>query len=185
MAFARPGYILCCGARACRRVSTDEVEGAAGFFVNRGPVLGGSAGGWGFGIGGMRGWRERSQFGGSGLGGEGVEVVPEVAFGLTAATAQFGVGAVPGAFEGGDLALHAGEEFGGGGIGEQCGGERRAARFGEDGAVEVGLDEPDAALLPGGAEHGFDVEFFGGGCGAEIAVVGAGEGVIFCISQDT
>src|ERR1035437_5490801 len=90
MAFARPGYILCCGARACRRLSTDEVEGAAGFFVNRGPVLGGSAGGWGFGIGGMRGWRGRSQFGGSG----GVEVVPEVAFGLTAATAQFGVGAV-------------------------------------------------------------------------------------------
>ena len=53
---------------------------------------------------------------------------------------EFGIGAVPGAFEGGDLALDASEEFGGGGIGEESGGKGCAGRFGEDGAVEVGLN---------------------------------------------
>ena len=60
--------------------------------------------------------------------------------GLLSSAADLGIGAVPGAFESGDLALDAGEEFGGGGVGEECGGEGCAGRFGEDGAVEIGLD---------------------------------------------
>jgi hypothetical protein len=68
---------------------------------------------------------------------------------------------MPGAFEGGELALHAGEEFGGGGIGKECGGEGSAGGFGEDGAVEIGLDALEAARLPIGAEHGIHVEDFG------------------------
>jgi hypothetical protein len=43
--------------------------------------------------------------------------------GLAAGAAKFGVGAVPGALEGGDLPLDAGEEFGGRGVGEEGGGE--------------------------------------------------------------
>jgi hypothetical protein len=61
--------------------------------------------------------------------------------------------------------------------------ERRAAAreapgFGEEGAVEVGLDALEAALLPVGAEHGIDVEGLGGGLGAEVAVVVGDEGVV-------
>jgi hypothetical protein len=95
-----------------------------------------------------------------------------------ASTAEFGIGAVPGTFEGGDLALYAGEEFGGGGVGEERCGERGSGSFGEEGAVEVGLDALEAALLPVGAEHGIDVEGFGGGFGAEVAVVGGDEDVV-------
>src|ERR1019366_10503681 len=76
------------------------------------------------------------------------------------APAELVIGAVPGAFEGGDLALDADEEFGSGGFGEEHGGEGVAGRFGEDGAVEIGLDNLEAALLPIGAEHGIDVEGF-------------------------
>jgi hypothetical protein len=39
---------------------------------------------------------------------------------------------MPGAFEGGDLALGAGEEFGGRRLGEEGGGEGVAGGFGED-----------------------------------------------------
>ena len=72
---------------------------------------------------------------------------------------------MPGALEGGDLALGAGEEFGGGGIGEEGGGEGVAGGSVEDGAVEIGLDALEAALLPVGAEHGIEVEGFGGDWG--------------------
>jgi hypothetical protein len=74
--------------------------------------------------------------------------VVRVGFGLATGAAQFGVGAVPGAFEGGDLTLDAGEEFGGRGVGEEGGGEGGSWSFGEKGAVEVGLDALEAALLP-------------------------------------
>jgi hypothetical protein len=71
--------------------------------------------------------RERSQFFGNFFGTEDIEVFVEglVVGGtvLTACAAERGVGAVPDAFEAGDLALDAGEEFGGGGIGEESGGE--------------------------------------------------------------
>jgi hypothetical protein len=69
---------------------------------------------------------------------------------------------VPGAFEGGDLALGAGEELGGRGIGEEGGGEGVTGRFGEEGTVEVGFNELEAALQPIGAEHGIDVDLGGG-----------------------
>jgi len=107
-----------------------------------------------------------------------LKCVIRVGFGLAAGAAEFGIGAVPGALEGGDLALHAGEEFGGRGIGEEGGGQGCAGSFGEEGAVEVGLDALEAALLPVGAEHGVDVEGFGGGLGTEVAVVVGGEGVV-------
>ena len=94
-----------------------------------------------------------------------VEGVVRVGFGLVARAAEFGVGAVPGALESGDLALHTGEEFGGGGVGEEGGGEGSAWGFGEEGAVEVSLDTLEAALLPVGTEHGIDVEGLGGGPG--------------------
>ena len=97
---------------------------------------------------------------------------------MCAGAPEFGIGAVPGAFEGGDLALDADEEFGGGGLGEEYGGEGVAGRFGEDGVVEVSLDALEAALLPIGAEHGSDVEGFGGGLGAELLEVVVGQGVV-------
>ena len=75
-------------------------------------------------MGGVWGWGERSQFHRGGRA-QAVDVTVEglvrAGFGLAAGAAEFGVGAVPGAFEGGDLALCAGEEFG---AGES---ERRAA----------------------------------------------------------
>ena len=61
-------------------------------------------------------------------------------FGLLAGAAEFGVSSIPGALEGGDLALHAAEEFRGRGIGEEGSCEGCAGGFGEEGAVEVGLD---------------------------------------------
>src|SRR6185369_11126368 len=97
---------------------------------------------------------------------------------MAAGAAEFGVGTVPGALEGGDLALHAGEEFGGRGSGEEGGGQGCAGSFGEEGAVEVSLDALEAALLPVGAEHGVDVEGLGWGLGAEVAVVAGGESVV-------
>jgi hypothetical protein len=71
---------------------------------------------------------ERSQFGGSGHVTEKVEVLVQGAFfggvvGFGAGAVEFVIGAVPGTFEGGDLALDAGEEFSGGRIGEKGGGE--------------------------------------------------------------
>src|ERR1035441_9950036 len=166
--------------------SADEVQRAAGFFVSWRPVWGRSEAGGGIRERDVVGMRERSQFGGSGRRGrikEVFEVIDERLCGgvldVLAAAAEFGVGAVPGAFEGGDLALDAGEELGGGGVGEEGGGEGRAGGFGEEGAGEVGLDAEEAALLPIGAEHGFDVEEFGGGLGAEVAEVVGGEGVVF------
>ena len=94
-----------------------------------------------------------------------VEGVVGAGLGLLAGAAEFGVGAVPGALESGDLALHAGEEFGGGEVGEESGGERGAGSFGEQGAVKVGLDALEAALLPVGTEHGVDVEVSEGDSG--------------------
>ena len=44
--------------------------------------------------------------------------------------------------------------------------------------MEIGLDALEAALLPVGAEHRVDVEGFGGGLGAEVAMVGGGESVV-------
>ncbi|MCX6629763.1 MAG: hypothetical protein NTW28_19260 [Candidatus Solibacter sp.] len=61
---------------------------------------------------------ERSEFAGGGLG-------------LCAGAGEFCIGTAPGTFEGGDPALDAGEEFGGRGLGEECGGEGVAGRFGE------------------------------------------------------
>src|ERR1019366_5442563 len=97
---------------------------------------------------------------------------------LLSSPADLGIGAVPGAFEGGDLALDADEEFGGGGVGEQGGGEGCSRGLGEESAVEIGLDAQEAALLPIGAEHGVDVEAFGGGFSAELAGVVGGEGLV-------
>jgi hypothetical protein len=70
---------------------------------------------------------------------------------LSAGAAELGIGAVPGAFEGGNLALD---------------------------AVQIGLDGFEAALHPIGAEHGIDVEGFGGGLGAVLVEVLGGEGVV-------
>ena len=120
--------------------------------------------------------RERSQFGrfrGGLRGGYGGDS------GFGAGAVEFVVGAVPGAFEGGDLALDAEEEFGGGRLGEECSGERATGRFGHDGAVEIGLDDFHAALEPVGAEHGVHVERFGGGLGAVLVAVVGGEGFVF------
>src|ERR1035437_1232198 len=139
----------------------------------------GGGGVWEFAVGGLR---ERSQFAGAGLGTEEVEVLVEgpngCGLGLCVGAAEFGIGAVPGAFEGGDLALDADQEFGGWGLGEEYGSEGVAGRFGEDGVGEVSLDALEAALLPIGAEHGIDVEGFGGGLGAELVVVVGGERVV-------
>ena len=44
--------------------------------------------------------------------------------------------------------------------------------------MEIGLDANEAALLPIGAEHGVDVEVFGGGFRAVAALVVGGEGVV-------
>ena len=134
-------------------------------------------GGWG----GVCGLGERSQFRAcrsTQAVDVAIEGVVRVGFGLAAGAAEFGVGAVPGAFEGGDLALHAGEEFGSGGVGEKGGGEGGAGGFGEEGAVEVGLDALEAEFLPVGAEHGVDVEGLGGGLGTEVAMVGGDEGFV-------
>ena len=84
--------------------------------------------GWGCGLG------ERSQFrarGSTQALDVAVEGVVRFGFGLAAGAAEFGVGAIPGAFEGGDLALYAGEEFGGWGGGEEGGGEGGSRGFGE------------------------------------------------------
>jgi len=165
--------------------SADEVQRLAGLFVRRRPVSGRSEGGGGAGRVDIRGLRERSQFAGgrqSWHSAEAVQIVLERlargVLGLLSSPADLGIGAVPGAFEGGDLALDADQEFGGGGVGEQCGGEGCARGLGEESAVEIGLDAQEAALLPIGAEHGVDVEVFGGGFGAELAVVVGGEGLI-------
>jgi hypothetical protein len=88
------------------------------------------------------------------------------------------MGTVPGAFEGGDLALGAGEEIGGGRFGEQGGGKGRAGGFGEKSTEEIGLDALEAALLPIGADHGLDVEEFGWRLGVEVAAVIGGEGLV-------
>jgi hypothetical protein len=61
---------------------------------------------------------ERSQLGGS-LGLEGLDVIVQGVVGWVpgvefAGAAELGIGAVPGAFESGDLTLGAGEQFGGG-----------------------------------------------------------------------
>ena len=97
---------------------------------------------------------------------------------LGAGAAELVVGAVPGALEGGDLALDAEEEFGGGGLGEEDGGEGVIGRFGHDGAEEIGLDGFEAALLPIGADHGIDVEGFGGGLGVVLDEVLGDERVV-------
>ena len=78
------------------------------------------------------------------------------------------MGAVPGAFEGGELTLDACQEFCRGGAGEQGGGETGAGVLGEDGAEEVGLDPLEPAFLPVGADQGIDVEAFGGGFGRRL-----------------
>ena len=88
---------------------------------------------------------------------------------------EFAVGAEPGALVGGDLALDAGEEFGGGRIGEQGGDEGGVGGFGDDGAVEIALDGLEASLLPVGTEHGIDVEGLGGGLGVVLVEVVGGE----------
>src|SRR5262245_30471088 len=126
------------------QILADEEGGATGFFIDWGPVRGASRGGRGVGATVPGRLAERSQFAGGGPGGEEVEVVlhgaVEGGFGLFAGAAEFGVGAVPGAFEGGDLALYAGEELGGGGLGEQGGDEGGVGGFGDDGAVEIAVD---------------------------------------------
>ena len=127
--------------------------------------------------------RDRSQFGGDGSWGGEVAAAVHGGFGrrfaLGAGTAEFVVGAVPRAFEGGDLALGAGEEPGGGGIREQGRCEGVIGRFGHDGAVKVGLNGFEAAFLPFGTDHGIDVEGFGGGFGPVLVVVLGGEGLVF------
>src|ERR1035438_10013889 len=108
----------------------DEIQRAARFFVSWRPIAGRSEGGRAIGRVDVRGMRERSQFAGGGQGwhrAEAVQVVLEGlaggVLGLLSSTADLCIGAVPGAFEGGNLALDADEELGGGGLGEQCGGE--------------------------------------------------------------
>ena len=97
----------------------------------------------GAGLAAVCGLGERSQFCARGST-QAVDVAIEglvgVGFGLASGAAEFGVGAVPGAFEGGNLALHAREEFGGRGVGEEGGSQGCAGGFGEERAVEVGLD---------------------------------------------
>ena len=124
------------------------------------------------------GLRERSQFGGGGFGAGGRRDRLFGIAGIAALAQQFGAGAVPGSFEGGDLALDAGEQFGGGRFAEQGCGEGCAGRFGEEGAVEIRLYVCQAALLPIGAQHGFHVEEFRGGIGAEFAVIVCGKGAV-------
>src|ERR1035437_1106546 len=173
--------LLQCNGSTKFRLSADEVQGFAGSFVGRRPVRGRGGSGWGARDGDGGGLTDRSQLGGgSGVGafGGGVAGCSGGVHGLRAGAAEFGIGAVPGAFEGGDLSLHADEEFGGGGLGKEYGGEGVAGWFGEDRVEEIGLDAPQAALLPIGAEHGIDVEGFGGGLGTELAVVVGGKGVV-------
>src|SRR5260370_31607872 len=117
---------ICCSRVSSLRVSrpgglsysADEECGPAGLFIGWRPIGGRSGCG--------RGLRERSQFAGSGHGTGEVEAVVHAAFGggfgLSAGAAEFGIGAVPGAFEGSDLALNADKEFGGRGLGEEGGG---------------------------------------------------------------
>lgn len=71
------------------------------------------------------------------------------------------MGPVPGAFEGGELALDAGQEFG---VGEAGSGV-----FGKDGAIEFGFDDLEAALLPVATDQGIDVESLLGGGGRKSA----------------
>jgi hypothetical protein len=52
-------------------------------------------------------------------------------FAPSARAREFCVRALPGSFKGGDLALGAGEEFGGGGVGEERDGEGGSGIFGE------------------------------------------------------
>src|ERR1035438_6360494 len=107
--------------------------------------------GRGVGDGGDGREQDRSQFGDGRPFAEAVEVAVEGLFasglGLPAGAVEFGVGAVPGAFESGDLALSAGEEFGGGGVAEEGGGEGCTGGFGEEGAEEIGLDAREADPL--------------------------------------
>jgi len=76
--------------------------------------------------------RERSRFGrGRGRGGQrGAEERIEDGAGIgcadVAVAAKFAVGAVPGAFEGSELALNAGEEFDRGRVGEEGDGKTSA-----------------------------------------------------------
>ena len=65
-----------------------------------------------------------------------------------------------------------------GDLGEEYGGEGVAGRFGKDGVVEVGLDNLEAALVPIGADHGVDVEGFGGGLGVVLVHVFSDKGVV-------
>src|ERR1035438_9559109 len=141
--------------------------------------------GRGVGDGGDGREQDRSQFGDGRPFAEAVEVTVEGLFasglGLPAGAVEFGVGAVPGAFESGDLALSAGEEFGGGGVREEgdgegctsegCTSEGCTRGFGEEGAEEIGLDALEADLLPIGAEHGLDMEELRGGLGGECPKV--------------
>src|SRR5665811_2143138 len=118
--------LLQCNGSTKFRVSADEVQRFAGFFVSGRPVRGRGGSGWGARDGAGGGLTDRSQLGG-GSGMEAFEVVVEGfsggVHGLLAGAAEFGIGAVPGAFEGGDLTLDADEEFGGGGLGKEYGGE--------------------------------------------------------------
>jgi hypothetical protein len=96
-----------------------------------------------------------------------------VGFGLVARPAEFCAGAIPGAFESGDLTLHPYEEFGGGES------ERRAAAgmrrgFGQQGAVRSARHVAGGASPVGGAWYrGSSRRDW-----AEVAVVGGDEGVV-------
>src|SRR5207248_2234778 len=92
--------------------------------------------------------------------------------------AEFGVGAIPGTLEAGDLTLDADEETGGLRVADQGAGEAGGPGFVEEGPVDLGLDALEAALVPVGADHGFDVKGFGGGFGVELAAVVVDQGVV-------
>src|ERR1035437_9702721 len=104
--------LLQCNGSTEIRLSADEVQRFAGFFVDGGPVRGRSGDGWGARDGAGGGLTDRSQLGG-GRGMEAFEGVVEGfsggVHGLLADGAEFGIGAVPGAFEGGRSEEHTSE----------------------------------------------------------------------------
>ena len=94
---------------------------------------------------------------------------PLLGLGCLAGSAELGVGAVPGAFEGGDLSLSSREELGGGAGAEE--GYDEVGLFGEEHAIELGFHALEASLGPIGAKHGIEVEGLGGGVRAEFGAV--------------
>jgi hypothetical protein len=91
---------------------------------------------------------------------------------------EFAMGAEPGAFVGGDLALDAGEKFGGGSFGEHDVDEGGSGRFGEHFVDEAGFKTLEALLMPVGMDHGVYEEAVHDSFRLVGSVVRVGEGVV-------